>query len=55
MEFRVFDLPTENADRNVIEQRWCEINARIRNGDELDRVELDWFDTANTWLMTAEG
>ena len=53
MDIMVFDLPTINADRNVIEERICEIGARIRDGQRVDTVELDWFDTANTWLMTS--
>lgn len=53
MEFRVFELPTITDDRDDIERLWCEINARIRNGERVDEVELDWFDTANTWLMDA--
>jgi len=52
MELRIFDLPTPNDDTNIIERRWCELNTKFRNGDELDEVEINWMDSANNWLTT---
>lgn len=55
MEFRIFDLPTQRDDTRAIESRWCELNTKLRNGEQLDEVELNWMDTANNWLITTEG
>ena len=52
MEFRIFDLPTQRDDTRAIESRWCELNTKLRNGEQLDEVELNWMDTANNWLIT---
>lgn len=52
MDFRIFSLPTERDDIRVIESRWCELNTKLRNGEKLDEVELNWMDTANNWLIT---
>lgn len=52
-DYRVFELPTANDDTFVIERTWCELNTRLRNGDSLDEVEINWMDTANTWLLTS--
>jgi len=54
MDFRIFSLPTEDDDRNLIESRWCELNTRRRNGEKLDEVEINWMDTANNWLSVSE-
>ena len=53
MDIRVFDLPTRNDDVTLIERRLTELERRARNGEPLDEIELDWMDTANTWLMVA--
>jgi hypothetical protein len=53
MDIRVFDLPTRNADVALIERRLSELERRARNGEHLDEIELDWMDTANTWLLVA--
>lgn len=52
MDIRVFDLPTLNDDFTVIERRYNELESKFRNGEKLDDVEIDWMNTANTWLMT---
>lgn len=53
MDIRCFSLPTINDDYRVIERTFCELNTKLRNGDDLDEVELNWMDTANTWLVSA--
>lgn len=50
MDIRVFDLPTINDDLRVIENRYNELDFKYRCGDSLDDVEIDWMNTANTWL-----
>lgn len=52
MEIRVFDLPTINDDFYTIERRYNELESKYRNGEQLDEVEINWMETANTWLMT---
>jgi hypothetical protein len=52
MELRIFDLPTPKDDTIIIERRWCELNTKFRNGDTLDEVEINWMDSANSWLTT---
>lgn len=52
-EIRYFSLPTINDDLTVIERTYCELNTKYRNGEYLDEVELNWMDTANTWLVSA--
>lgn len=53
MDIRVFELPTRDDDMFVIERRLTELMSRFRNGEQLDEIELDWMDTANTWLVEA--
>jgi hypothetical protein len=53
-EVRVFDLPTLNDRFEVIEDKFCELTSKYRNGERLDRVELDWMDSANSWLISYE-
>lgn len=52
IEVRVYDLPTLNIESNIhsVEEKFCELNSRYRNGEKLDEVEISWFDCANTWL-----
>jgi hypothetical protein len=52
MDIRVFDLPTRNDDPYTIERRLRELEDRAKHGVELDEVEINWMDTANTWLIT---
>lgn len=51
MEIRVFDLPPRNADVYTIERRLRELEEQARHGVELDEVEINWMETANTWLI----
>ncbi len=53
-DYRVFELPTVNDDTFVIERTWCALNTRLRNGDSLDEVEINWMDSANTWLLESK-
>jgi hypothetical protein len=51
MDIRVFDLPTRNDDPYTIERRLRELENKARYGVKLDEIEIDWMDTANTWLI----
>jgi len=55
MDIRIFDLPTRRDRPEVIERRLAELERRARNGEDLDGVEMDWIDTANTWLLVQMG
>lgn len=55
MDIRVFDLPTRDDRTEVIERRLAELERRVQNGEALDEVEVDWMDTANTWLLVEMG
>ena len=55
MDIRVFDLPTRDDRTEVIERRLAELERRVQNGESLDEVEVDWMDTANTWLLVEMG
>ena len=52
MLVRVYDLPAISEDSNFhqIEEKFCDLNSRYRNGERLDEVEITWLDSANTWL-----
>lgn len=52
MDIRVFDLPTRNDDPFTIERRLKELEDKARHGVALDEIEIDWMDTANTWLIS---
>lgn len=51
MDICVFDLPTRRDDPYTIERRLRELEERARSGVKLDEIEIDWMDTANTWLI----
>lgn len=51
MDIRVFHLPTRADGIYTIEKCLQELEHKVRNGAELDEVEIDWMDTANTWLV----
>lgn len=52
MDIRVFDLPSREAGVMTIERRLRELEDKARHGDKLDEIEIDWMDTANTWLIS---
>lgn len=53
MDIRVFDFPTDKDNINEIERRYTELLSQYRRGEPLDEIEIDWMDTANTWLLTS--
>lgn len=52
INIEIFDLPTLNSSVHKIEEKFCELNKRYRNGEALDEVEITWLDQANTFLQT---
>ena len=52
MDIRVYNLPTQRDSFDIIEKRFNELEVKYRNGEALDEIEIDWLDTANTWLLT---
>ncbi len=52
MDIRMYDLPTLRDGKDIIEKRFNELVIKYRNGEYLDEIEIDWLDTANTWLLT---
>jgi hypothetical protein len=55
MDIRIFHLPTRKDDVSIIERRLHELEMYAREGADLDDVEINWMDTANTWLLDTEG
>jgi len=54
-EVLVFKFPVLNdGSRTEIERTFCALINDYRNGVMLDPEALDWMDTANNFLMTAE-
>ena len=53
MDIQIFSFPTQNDGRYAVEEHYCQLVNKYRNGETLDVEELDWMDTANTWLMTS--
>lgn len=53
MDVEVYNFPTLNDGRIVIEETYCHLVNAYRNGEKLQPEELDWMDAANTWLMTS--
>lgn len=51
MDIRVFDLPTRRDDLYTIERTLRELENKARYGVKLDEIEIDWMDSANTWLI----
>ena len=50
MDRKVYEFPTQSDSRINIELTYCNLLNKYRYGDKLDPEELDWMDTANTWL-----
>jgi len=52
MDIQVFSFPTINDGVTAVEEVYCSLVNKYRNGDTLKLEELDWMDSANTWLIT---
>lgn len=51
MDVVLYSFPTKADGVFAVEQRFCELLSQYRNGEKLDEIEIDWLDSANTWLM----
>lgn len=51
IDIKVYSLPTQDSPPEVIEEKYVALTQAYRRGEELAEVELDWMDTANTWLI----
>lgn len=52
MDIQLFSFPTLKDGRIAVEEYYCELLNKYRNGELLELEELDWLDSANTWLTT---
>lgn len=52
MEIEVYNFPTLADGRIAVEEKYCELVNKYRNGESLKPEALDWMDAANNWLMT---
>lgn len=52
MDVEMYTFPTLTDGRIAVEEKYCELINKYRNGETMDPVVLDWMDTANNWLMT---
>jgi hypothetical protein len=55
MDIQVFSFPTLRDGQHAVEEHYCLLVNKYRNGETLDTEELDWMDSANTWLATSHG
>ena len=54
MDVMVYSFPTMADGVSVVEQKFCELMSQYRRGEQLDEIEIDWLDSANTWLINTE-
>ena len=52
MNVEVYKFPTLTDGRIAVEEKYCELINKYRNGESLDPEVIDWMDSANNWLMT---
>jgi hypothetical protein len=52
MDIQVFSFPILSDGVTAVEEAYCGLLNKYRQGEVLDTEELDWMDSANTWLIT---
>lgn len=52
MDIQVFSFPTLQDGIHAVEETYCDLVNKYRNGEVLDAEELDWMDSANVQLIT---
>lgn len=52
MDIQVFTLPPLTSDKFMVEELYCDLVNKYRNGETLNAEELDWMDSANVHLIT---
>ena len=50
IDVQVYSFPTKESSAREIEQRYCELHSKYRDGEKLDEIEFDWMNSANNWL-----
>jgi hypothetical protein len=54
VDVSVYDFPTERDGPHQIEQAYCDLLCKYRNGETLPPEAIDWMDFANNFLQTSE-
>lgn len=55
MDISVYKFPhLVEEERSKVEEFYCELANKYRDGEILDPEIIDWMDTANNWLMISE-
>lgn len=47
----LYKLPTMEDGVSVVEEFYCVVLNKYRNGEALDQELIDWMDNANNWLQ----
>lgn len=55
MDYELFSFPMINDGLIAIEKKLQELETREKKGEELDQVELDWVDFANSIIQSYSG
>jgi len=50
VNIEMYQFPTLSDGRIAVEQKYCELLNKYRSDEKLQVEELDWMDSANTWL-----
>lgn len=51
-DIKLYNLPTLDDGIHKVEELFCEIVKKYRNGEQLEPEVVDWMDTANNWLSS---
>lgn len=54
MEINVYTFPPLSGDLVSVENTFCELYNKYRNGEALAPEAIDWMDSANIVLMTSD-
>ena len=54
MEINVYTFPPLSGDLVSVENTFCDLYNRYRNGEALAPEAIDWMDSANIVLITSE-
>lgn len=52
IDVEVHTFPTLKDGRIAVEEKYCELVNKYRNGESMNPETIDWMDSANTWLMS---
>jgi len=54
MDYAMYKFPTQEDGVQLVEQKLCELMSKYRNHENLDPIELDYMDWANSVMLTSE-